>query len=141
MTYFWVNFRVKKTKKSLYSGFFGVEKGVRPLKINPIFFFGKYKICTIFWYKVYPNRIKSKETMHFFLFFFYFFLVKIGFYHRKHLLKRNKNNHWHLIFNTIWINFVSKYCANLIFLKKKIPKKFGLIQRGLTPISPQKSQN
>ena len=30
--------------------------------------FEKYKIYTLFWYQVYPNRRKTKETMIFFLF-------------------------------------------------------------------------
>ena len=27
-----------------------------------------YKVCTIFWYQVYPNQIKTKDTIHFFIF-------------------------------------------------------------------------
>ena len=42
-------------------------------KICPFLFFESfiilYKVCTIFWYQVYPNQIKTKETMYFFSFF------------------------------------------------------------------------
>ena len=50
-------------------------------KTNSLKIFKIYKVCTIFWCQVYPNRIKIKGAMLFS--FFYYFLVKICFLRRK----------------------------------------------------------
>ena len=74
----WVN--IKGTVYHIYLFFFQIVfffGHFGPLRIDPNFFviFLKiYKTYTLFWYQVYPNRIKIEKTM---LFYFYFFIVSV----------------------------------------------------------------
>ena len=51
---FWVNFGVKNNQKTLI----WKKRG----KMPP-FFFRKYKMCTLFWYQDYLNRMKNKASV------------------------------------------------------------------------------
>ena len=119
--YFWVNFGVKNEQKSPNSGFLGGLGESGPLKISSKIMFGiifmKYMICRVFWYQVYPNRIKNKISVIFFFFFWmvFFSAGKADFYEKK---IKNLKKHRSLVFYSIWINLVPKYCANLIYFEK-----------------------
>ena len=79
--YFWVNFGVKNEQKSPNSGFLGGLGESGPLKISSKIMFGiifmKYMICRVFWYQVYPNRIKNKISMIFLIFFWMVFFLRV----------------------------------------------------------------
>ena len=79
--YFWVNFGVKNEQKSPNSGFLGGLGESGPLKISSKIMFGiifmKYMICRVFWYQVYPNRIKNKISVILFFFFGWCFFLRV----------------------------------------------------------------
>ena len=92
-----------------------------PKNSSKVFFWKSlilYKVCTIFWYQVYPNRIKIKETMHFS--FFYFFFVRICFFHKKIPSEKNSKiiteTLFFIRFGWIWYQNIVQI---LYFWKKK----------------------
>ena len=113
-----------------------------PLKIDPnfsFFFFQNIwmfmiicKVCTIFWYQVYQNQIKTKETMIFF--FFYFFLLGLAFSaNKRHPKKKTKIITETLFFIRFWWYFLK--ISIYIYKKNQMPKIIiVLILRGPPPI-------
>ena len=74
MTYFWVNFGVQNDQKKTNLEEKQINGIDSPLNIDPkhffVIFFKKYKIFTLFWYQVYPNRIKIEKTVLFYVLYF-----------------------------------------------------------------------
>ena len=98
------------------------------LKLTQIFliiFFKKYKIYRLFWYQIYQNRIKTKETM-----LFLFFYVFLDYFHKKNILRQKKitrkkkkkslKPYFLSDFNKIGTKM---FCKSYIFEKKKKKKK------------------